>query len=176
MKEFTDGQVRRDQWKKRWLWMDHVLERQQFTRSDEARNEQAEVGAAHAVKRLERERETASGGYTSGSIYPSSIFHWQRSNFQVSVYTMLYHTVASFLKTFRVIMFIMPFLLMFYMLCRGGRKVDLCQNKTSRFAIPFGYQYVCQVIYVMLYVSNQINSSSNSSSSSEERGPSPTEG
>ncbi len=34
-------------------------------------------GAARAAKRLEREREAAAGGYTGGSIYPSSIFHWQ---------------------------------------------------------------------------------------------------
>ena len=44
-------------------------ERLQFTRSDEVRNEQAGVGAARAAKRLERERETASRGYTSTSIF-----------------------------------------------------------------------------------------------------------
>jgi hypothetical protein len=54
-----------------------VEERLQFTRSDEARDERAGVGAARAAKRLEREREAAAGGYTGGSIYPSSIFHWQ---------------------------------------------------------------------------------------------------
>ena len=77
IKEFADQQVRCDQWKKRSLWKEHVEERLQFTRSDEARDERAGVGAARAVKRLERERETAVGGYTGRSIYPSSIFHWQ---------------------------------------------------------------------------------------------------
>ena len=56
---------------------DRVEERLQFTRSDEARDERAGVGAARAAKRLEREREAAAGGYTGGSIHPSSIFHWQ---------------------------------------------------------------------------------------------------
>ena len=56
---------------------DRVEERLQFTRSDEARDERAGVGAVRATKRLERERETAVGGYTGGIIYPSSIFHWQ---------------------------------------------------------------------------------------------------
>jgi|LauGreDrversion2_3_1035106.scaffolds.fasta_scaffold256421_1 hypothetical protein len=77
LKEVADGQVRSDQWKKRWLWKARVEERLQFTRSDEARDERAGVGAARAAKRLEREREAAAGGYTGGSIYPSSIFHWQ---------------------------------------------------------------------------------------------------
>ena len=77
VKEVADGQVRSDQWKKRWLWKVRVEERLQFTRSDEARDERAGVGAARAAKRLEREREAAAGGYTGGSIYPSSIFHWQ---------------------------------------------------------------------------------------------------
>ena len=77
LKEFADRQVRCDQWKKRWLWKARVEERLQFTRSDEARDERAGVGAARAAKRLEREREAAAGGYTGGSIYPSSIFHWQ---------------------------------------------------------------------------------------------------
>ena len=77
LKEFADWQVRCDQWKKRWLWKARVEERLQFTRSDEARDERAGVGAARAAKRLEREREAAAGGYTGGSIYPSSIFHWQ---------------------------------------------------------------------------------------------------
>ena len=39
IKEFVDWQVRRDQWKKRWLWKDRVEERLQFTRSDEVRDE-----------------------------------------------------------------------------------------------------------------------------------------
>ena len=52
-------------------------ERLQFTRSDEARDERAGVGAARATKRLEREREAAVRGYTSATIYPSSTFHWQ---------------------------------------------------------------------------------------------------
>jgi hypothetical protein len=56
---------------------DRVEERLQFTRSDETRDERAGVGAARAAKRLEREREAVAGGYTGGSIYPSSIFHWQ---------------------------------------------------------------------------------------------------
>jgi hypothetical protein len=77
LKEFADRQVRCDQWKKRWLWKARVEERLQFTRSDEDRDERAGVGAARAAKRLERERETADGGYTGGIIYPSSIFHWQ---------------------------------------------------------------------------------------------------
>ena len=77
LKEVADGQVRSHQWKKRWLWKARVEERLQFTRSDEARDERAGVGAARAEKRLEREREAAAGGYTGGSIYPSSIFHWQ---------------------------------------------------------------------------------------------------
>ena len=76
-KEFADGQVRSDQWKKRWLWKARVEERLQFTRSDEARDERAGVSAARAAKRLEREREAAAGGYTSASIYPSSVFHLQ---------------------------------------------------------------------------------------------------
>ena len=78
LKEFADMKVRGDQWKKRWLWKARVEERLQFTRSDEARDERAGVGAARAAKRLEREREAAAGGYTAASIYPSSIFHWQR--------------------------------------------------------------------------------------------------
>jgi hypothetical protein len=76
LKEFAEGEVRCDQWKKRWLWKARVEERLQFTRSDEARDERAGVVAARAAKRLEREREAAAGGYTGGSIYPSSIFHW----------------------------------------------------------------------------------------------------
>ncbi len=55
-------------------WKVHVEERQQFTRSDEARDDRAGVGDAHVAKRLERERETAAGQYTSASIYPSSIY------------------------------------------------------------------------------------------------------
>jgi hypothetical protein len=74
LKEFADWQVRGDQWEKRWLWKARVEERLQFTRSDEARDERAGVGAARAAKRLEREREAAARGYTSTSIYPSSIF------------------------------------------------------------------------------------------------------
>ena len=54
-----------------------VLERLQFTRSDEVRDERAGVSGVRTVKRLEREREDVSGGYTSAIIYPSSIFHWQ---------------------------------------------------------------------------------------------------
>ena len=54
-----------------------VEERLQFTRSDEARDERTGVGAARAAKRLERQRETATRGYTTASIYPSSTFHWQ---------------------------------------------------------------------------------------------------
>ena len=77
LKEFADCQVRCDQWKTRWLWKARMEERLQFTRSDEARDERAGVGAVRAAKRLEREREAAAGGYTGGSIYPSSIFHWQ---------------------------------------------------------------------------------------------------
>ena len=66
-----------DQWKKCWLWNTRVEERIQFTRSDEARDERAGVGADRAVKRLERQRETAARGCTTASIYPSSTFHWQ---------------------------------------------------------------------------------------------------
>ena len=77
LKEFADGQVRCDQWKKSWLWKDRVEERQQFTRSDESRDERPGVGAVRVVKRLEREREAEAGGYTTSIIYPSSIFHWQ---------------------------------------------------------------------------------------------------
>jgi hypothetical protein len=77
IKEFADRQVRCDQWKKRYLWKGRVEERLQFTRSDETRDDRAGVGASRATKRLERERETTVGGYTGGSIYPSSIFHWQ---------------------------------------------------------------------------------------------------
>ncbi len=51
--------------------------RLQFTRSDEARDERAGVGAVRVEKRLEREREVAAGGYTTASIYPSYVFHWQ---------------------------------------------------------------------------------------------------
>ena len=54
-----------------------MTERLQFTRSDESRDERAGVGAARGGKRLEREWEAASEGYTTVSIYPSSIFHWQ---------------------------------------------------------------------------------------------------
>ena len=75
LKEFTDEHVRRDQWKKRWLWKTRVEDRLQFTRSDEARDERVGVGDTRTVKRLQRERENASGGYTSVNIYPSSIFH-----------------------------------------------------------------------------------------------------
>ncbi len=57
VKEFPDWQVRRDQWKKRWLWKARVEERLQFTRSDEARDERAGVGDARAAKRLKRERD-----------------------------------------------------------------------------------------------------------------------
>ena len=39
LNEFPDRQVRLDQWKTRWLWKGRVVERQQFTRSDEARDE-----------------------------------------------------------------------------------------------------------------------------------------
>jgi hypothetical protein len=77
LKEFADRQVRCDQWNKRWLWKARVEERLQFTRCDEARDERAGVGAARTTKRLERERKTEAGGYTTTSIYPSSIFHWQ---------------------------------------------------------------------------------------------------
>ena len=77
LKEFADRQVRCDQWKKRWSRKARVEERLQFTRSDEARDERAGVGAARVAKRLEREREAAARGYTAASIYPSSIFHWQ---------------------------------------------------------------------------------------------------
>jgi hypothetical protein len=77
LKEFADWQVPRDQRKKNYLWKTRVEERLQFTRSDEARDERAGVGAVRAAKRLERERETADGGYTGGIIYPSSIFHWE---------------------------------------------------------------------------------------------------
>ena len=45
--------------------------------SDEARDERAGVDAVRTAKRLEREREAATRGYTSTSIYPSSIFHCQ---------------------------------------------------------------------------------------------------
>ena len=65
------------QWANRWMWKSHVEERLQFTRSDEARDERAGVGAARAAERLERERETAVRGYTSSNIYPSSTFHCQ---------------------------------------------------------------------------------------------------
>jgi hypothetical protein len=51
--------------------------KQQFTRSDESRDERAGVGVSRTAKRLERERETASGQYTAASIYPSSIFNCQ---------------------------------------------------------------------------------------------------
>ena len=47
LKEFTDRQVRCDQWKKSWLWKTRVEERIQFTRSDEARNER--VGGARPM-------------------------------------------------------------------------------------------------------------------------------
>ena len=77
LKEFADRQVRCDQWKKCWLWKARVEESLQFTRSDEARDERAEVGAARAAKRLEREGQAAAGGYTAASIYPSSTFHWE---------------------------------------------------------------------------------------------------
>ena len=53
LNEFADRQVRDDLWKKSWLWEAHVLERQQFTCNDEARDEQAGVGAACAAKFLE---------------------------------------------------------------------------------------------------------------------------
>ena len=75
LKEFADRQVRCDQWKKRWLWKTREEERFQFTRSDEARDERVGVGDTRTVKRLQRVRENASGGYTSVNIYPSSIFH-----------------------------------------------------------------------------------------------------
>jgi hypothetical protein len=39
LKEFADRQVREDQWKKRCLWKVRVEEGQQFTRSDEVRDE-----------------------------------------------------------------------------------------------------------------------------------------
>jgi hypothetical protein len=61
LKEFTDRQVRCDQWEKRQLWNTHVEESLQFTRRDEARDERTGVGAARAAKCLERERETESG-------------------------------------------------------------------------------------------------------------------
>jgi hypothetical protein len=77
LKEFADRQVPCDHWKKRWLWKVHVEERFQFTRSDEARDDRAGVGAAHAAKRLERERHASARGYTTASIYPPSDFHWQ---------------------------------------------------------------------------------------------------
>ncbi len=51
------------------MWKVRVEERFQFTRSDEARDERAGVGAARAVKRLERERETTVRGYTTVSIF-----------------------------------------------------------------------------------------------------------
>ena len=69
LKEFAERQVRCDQWKKRWLWKTRVEERLQFTRSDEALDERAGVGAARAAKRLERERETPSRGYTTATIF-----------------------------------------------------------------------------------------------------------
>ena len=53
-----DRRVRGDQWKKSWLWKTRFLERQQFTCSDETRDERAGVGVSLTVKRLERERET----------------------------------------------------------------------------------------------------------------------
>jgi hypothetical protein len=102
LKEFSDRQVRSDQWKKRWLWKTRVEERLQFTRSDEAQDERAGVGAARAAKRLEREREAAAGGYTGGSIYPSSIFHWQSvrptPTYAVGVY------ISSFLSWGQLVM------------------------------------------------------------------------
>ena len=53
LNEFADRQVRDDLKKKSWLWKAHVLERQQFTCNDEARDEQAGVVAACAAKFLE---------------------------------------------------------------------------------------------------------------------------
>ena len=38
-----------------------------------------------AQRNVLNERKDTPGRYTGGSIYPSSVFHWQRSNFQVSV-------------------------------------------------------------------------------------------
>jgi hypothetical protein len=73
-KEFADRQVRCDQWKKRRLWKTRAEESLQFTRSDERRDELTGVGADREAKRLEREREAVTRGYTSTSIYPSSIF------------------------------------------------------------------------------------------------------
>ena len=51
--------------------------KQQFTRSDESRDERAGVGVVYVAKRLERERKDTDGQYTTASIYPSSIFNWQ---------------------------------------------------------------------------------------------------
>jgi hypothetical protein len=53
-----------------------VEERLQFTRSDEARDDRTGVGAACAAKRLEREREIATRGYTTATIYPSCVFYF----------------------------------------------------------------------------------------------------
>ena len=70
IKEFADGQVRHDQWKKRWLWTGHVLERHKFTPSDETRDERDGVGVDRTVKRLERERETTPEGTQKGESIP----------------------------------------------------------------------------------------------------------
>ena len=101
LKEFADGQVQVDQWKKRWLWKTRVLERQHFTCSDEARDKRAGVGAVCAAKRLER----GEGGCIRRVHRREhlSLFYFPLATLKppgICMYTMLYRTRASLLKTF----------------------------------------------------------------------------
>ncbi len=70
----------------------------------------------------------------------------------ICMYTILYRSRASLLKPFHIIMWIMQFLMLFCVLCRTRREVELRQHPTTKVVESCAFLHVCHALLDASYL------------------------